>query len=122
MSLQKGAFLEYHVMMTRKHIMFNCSFSGRSLISYIYKRLMISEFHSSLYKILEIFSLMKSLTTVRRFGNLKQYCPSLQVSDFETGKVNVVDVVFGFAKIICDVKYKHKLMLGKIIIAGDSTI
>lgn len=42
----------------------------------------------------------KSLTTIRRFGNLKQHSPCLQISDFETSEVNVVDVVFRFAKIV----------------------
>lgn len=44
---------------------------------------------------------MKSpLTAVGRFGDLKQNRPSLQVSDFETGEVHVVDIVFRFAEII----------------------
>lgn len=41
-----------------------------------------------------------SLTSVGRLGDLKQHRSRLQVSDFESRKVNVVDVVLGFAKIV----------------------
>lgn len=41
-----------------------------------------------------------SLTDVWRFGDLKQHRSRLQVSDFESCEVDVVDVVLRFAQII----------------------
>lgn len=41
-----------------------------------------------------------SLTAIGRFGDLKQNRPCLQVSDFKTGEVHVVDIIFKFAEII----------------------
>lgn len=51
-----------------------------------------------------IFYVNTSLTAVRRFGDLKQHCSSLQIPDLETCEINVEDVVFRFAQIVCDVK------------------
>lgn len=53
-----------------------------------------------MFMLLTLLGCQKSLTTVRRLGDLKQYCPRLQISDFETCKVNVVDIIFRFAKIV----------------------
>lgn len=33
------------------------------------------------------------LTTVVRFSNLEEHCPSLQISDLEMCEVNIVDIV-----------------------------
>lgn len=41
-----------------------------------------------------------SLTGVGRLGDLKQHRSRLQVSDFESREVDVVDVVLGFAQIV----------------------
>ena len=35
-------------------------------------------------------------TTVVRFSNLKEHCPSLQISNLETCEVNIVDIVLRF--------------------------
>lgn len=40
------------------------------------------------------------LTAVGRFGDLEQHRSGLQISDFKTCEVDVVDVVLGFAKIV----------------------
>lgn len=48
-----------------------------------------------------------SLTAVRRFSDLKQHRSGLQVSDFETCEVDVVDIVLRFAKIVWNVTTKE---------------
>lgn len=50
-----------------------------------------------------------SLTTVGRFGDLKKHGPSLEIPDFETCEVNVVDVVLGSAQIVWIIKGELKL-------------
>lgn len=52
-----------------------------------------------------------SLTAIGRFGDLKQNRPSLQVSDFKTGEVHVVDIVFRFAEIICNTTEQIQFLL-----------
>lgn len=63
------------------------------------------------FRIIKFSGVGASLTTVGRFGDLKQHSSRLQVSDFEACKINVVDIVLRFTKIVWNELEQREFML-----------